>query len=70
MKITMEQVTIHILDRPELLGLVVKCRECKYYYPQNRGGGELGLRARLWPPRPPGPRLLQLRGKEGKQWMN
>ena len=37
MKITMEQVTIHILDRPELLGLVVKCRECKYYYPQNRG---------------------------------
>ncbi|MEY8373877.1 hypothetical protein AAK912_10415 [Merdimmobilis hominis] len=39
MKITMEQVTIQIPDRPELLGLapVVRCRECKYYYPQNRG---------------------------------
>ena len=37
MKITMEQVIIHI---PEgLLGLtqVVRCRECRYYHPENRG---------------------------------
>ena len=37
MKITMEQVTVHIPDRPERLEPVVRCRECKYYYPQNRG---------------------------------
>ena len=37
MKITMEQVTIHIPDSLGQFVPVVRCKECKYYYPENRG---------------------------------